>query len=83
MLVACCLAWGTKLIMRKERKAHEPKAESKEALRNLSSVVQDYPLETALALVALGFLLGTSSKSSEALAESIIWALKQNSLRKD
>ncbi|MBI2487478.1 MAG: hypothetical protein HYW01_11095 [Deltaproteobacteria bacterium] len=83
LLVACCLVWSTKLIMRKERKAHEQKAESKEVLRNISSVVQDYPLETALAVVALGFLLGTSSKSREALAESIIWLHKQNPSNKD
>lgn len=79
IVVACCLLFSTKYILRsrKEEKTHKHKDELEQVQNIVSSTVKDYPIESALAVAALGFVLSTSTKSSEALAESILWAVKQ------
>jgi hypothetical protein len=50
----------------------------KEAKAHFFSWSRHYPYETALGVLAAGFLVGVSPKVRKALAEGIIWFLKQD-----
>lgn len=71
LLVAGVLILTTRLLRARPRNQKGAKA-------HFFSWSQHYPKETALGALAAGFLVGVSPKVRKALAEGIMWFLKQD-----
>ncbi len=77
IVVSLCLVLCVKIMMTRTISRKSASADL------LSTWLQNYPMETLLATIAAGLLVGVSSELRRSIAESAIWLLKQNTSLKE